>query len=256
MPVTLKSEDEIRIMREAGQIVGQTLEAIRGMIAPGLNIIEIERFIRQEFRARGAKETFLHYQPAPRFPPYPSNVCISINDELVHGIPRDRLLREGDIVSIDLGATYRGYVGDAAITVAVGQVPDEVSALIRVTENALSAGIKAAATARYLIDISGAIEDAITPSGFGIVTGYGGHGIGRHMHEEPHILNHRTRSKGIPIRPGLVIALEPMVTLGNPEVIECADGWTVKTKDGSLSCHFEHTIAIREQHEPEVLTLP
>lgn len=256
MPVILKSKDEIAVMREAGRVVGQTLSQLRAMIRPGLNVLEIERFVRQEFRRLGAKETFLHYQPSPQQPPYPSNVCVSINEELVHGIPRDRVLAEGDVVSIDLGATYRGYVGDSAITVAVGSSTPEAAKLIEVTEKALWAGIAAAGTAKHLIDISGAIEDTIRPSGFGIVTGYGGHGVGRRMHEEPHILNHRTRSKGIPIRPGLVIALEPMVTVGDPETMECPDRWTVRTKDGSLSCHFEHTIAIRDGAEPEVLTLP
>lgn len=256
MAVTLKSRDEIRTLREAGQIVGRTLAGIREIVVPGANVLEIERFVRQEFRKVGAIETFLHYQPGPKFPPYPSNVCVSINEELVHGIPRDRVLREGDIVTVDLGATYKGYVGDSAITIPVGEISPEARRLMDVTEAALWAGIRAAGQARYLVEISGAIEDAIRPSGFGIVTGYGGHGVGRRMHEEPHILNHRTRGKGIPIRPGLVIALEPMVTLGSPDVVECPDGWTVKTRDGKLSCHFEHTIAIRAEGEPEVLTLP
>ena len=225
------------------------------MIRPGLNILEIESFVHEEFRRLGVTSPFLHYSPAPKYPPYPSNICISINEQLVHGIPRDRVLKEGDLVTLDLGATYKGYVGDAAITVAVGEVSKEAAQLMRVTEDSLWAGIRAAKSGKHLNDIRGAIEDTIRPYGYGIVKGYGGHGVGRSMHEEPHVENFRQRSKGFPLRTGLVIALEPMVTLGHPDVVEASDGWTVRTKDGSLCCHFEHTIAIREGHEAEVLTL-
>lgn len=255
MTVKLKSRDEIALMREAGRIVGQTLEQLREMIRPGLNLLEIEQFVRDEFRRVGAKETFRGYVPNPRYPPYPSNICISINDQLVHGIPKDRKLKEGDIVTLDLGATYKGYVGDAAITVGVGQISDAARQLMRVTEDSLWAGIRAARTGRWLNDIRGAIEDTIRPHGYGIVKGYGGHGVGRAMHEEPHVENFRQRARGVPLRAGLVLALEPMVSLGSPDVFEGADGWTVSTKDGSLCCHFEHTIAIREGQEAEVLTL-
>lgn len=256
MAIKLKSEDELRIMREAGQIVGQTLARIREMVRPGLNLLAVEQFVRDEYKRVGAKETFLHYSPAPKYPPYPSNICISINEQLVHGIPRDRMLKEGDIVSFDLGATYKGYVGDAAITVGVGEISPEARSLIEVTEASLWAGIRAAKVGNWLNDVRGAIEDTIRPHGYGIVKGYGGHGVGRDMHEEPHVENFRQRSKGIPLRHGLVLALEPMTTLGSPDVEEAEDRWTVRTKDGSLCCHFEHTIAIREGREPEVLTLP
>ena len=256
MPVKLKSEDELKAMREAGQIVGETLEKIRAMIKPGLNILEIEKFVREEFKRRNCTSPFLLYSPQPKYPPYPSNICISVNDELVHGIPKDRFLREGDLVTFDLGATYKGWVGDAAITVGVGEISDEAKRVMKVTEDALWAGIRAAKTGKHLNDICGAIEDTIRPSGYSIVVGYGGHGVGRQMHEEPHVQNHRMRFKGTPLRTGLVIALEPMVNVGKPETYEGSDGWTVKTKDGSLCCHFEHTIAIREGRDPEILTLP
>lgn len=256
MAVKLKSEDELRVMREAGQIVGQTLARIREMVRPGLNLLEIEQFVEDEFNRLGATSPFLNYSPAPKYPPYPSNICISINEQLVHGIPKDRKLNEGDIVSLDLGATYKGYVGDAAITVGVGEISSDAKRLMQVTEEALHAGIKAARTGHFLNDIRGAIEDAIRPSGFSIVRGYGGHGVGRSMHEEPHIENVRQRFKGLPLRHGLVLALEPMVNIGGPDVEEGPDGWTVSTKDGSLCCHFEHTIAIREGREAEILTLP
>lgn len=256
MAVKLKSEDELRVMREAGQIVGETLEKIRVMVKPGLNIKEIEKFVTKEFKRRGATSPFLNYQPTPKYPPYPSNICISINEELVHGIPVDRELREGDIVTFDLGAVYKGYVGDAAISVPVGEVSAEAKKLLKVTEEALWAGINAAKTGTCLNDICGAIEDSITPSGYSIVRQYVGHGVGREMHEDPQVPNYRMRFKGTPLRNGLVLALEPMVNVGGAETVECADGWTVRTKDGSLCCHFEHTIAIREGRDPEVLTLP
>lgn len=256
MPIKLKSDDEIAILREAGRIVANTLAQIREMVRPGLNLLEVETFVRDEFKRAGAKETFLNYSPAPKYPPYPSNICISINEQLVHGIPIDRELQEGDIVTFDLGATYRGYVGDAAITVGVGKVSPLAQRLMDVTEASLWAGIRAARPGAHLNDVRGAIEDTIRPTGFGIVKGYGGHGVGRDMHEEPHVENFRQRFRGPELRPGLVIALEPMVTAGGPDVGEGPDGWTVTTKDGSLCCHFEHTIAIRPGGEAEVLTLP
>ncbi len=255
MVIKLKSDDEILIMREAGRIVANTLAQLREMIKPGLNVLEIEKFVREEYKRVGAKETFLNYAPGGKVP-YPSNICVSINDELVHGIPKNRTLQEGDIVSLDLGATYNGYVGDSAITVPVGKVNPIAEKLIEVTEAALWAGIRAARPGVHLNDVRGAIEDTIRKSGFSIVKGYGGHGVGRDMHEEPHVENFRQRFKGPKLQPGLVLALEPMVNAGGPDVAEGPDGWTVSTKDGSLCCHFEHTIAIRAGGEAEVLTLP
>jgi methionyl aminopeptidase len=256
MPVTLKSNAELKVMREAGQIVGQTLQKLAALALPGTRVIEFERLVRREFQERGARETFYLYHPDPRVQPYPSNICVSVNDELVHGIPGDRILADGDIVSLDLGATYKGYVGDSAITVAVGDISDEARHLMKVTQDALWAGIKAAGSAKYLSDISGAIEDTITAAGYHTPRRYTGHGVGRSMHEEPQVPNFRTRGRGMRLRTGLVIALEPMVIIGTPETAVDPDGWTVRSEDGSLSCHFEHTIAIREGCEAEVLTLP
>ena len=258
MVVKLKSEAEMQTMREAGQIVGQTLAKIREMVRPGLNLLEIESFVEDEFKRYGATETFRDYQPGPSYPPYPSNICISINEELVHGIPADRTLSEGDIVTFDLGATYKGYVGDSAITVPVGEVSDEAKTVIKVTEDALWAGITAAGKGKYLNDICGAIENSIHRSrtGYSIVKEYVGHGVGRDMHEPPQVPNYRMRFKGTPLRTGLVLALEPMVNVGGEQTVQCEDGWTVKTKDDSLCCHFEHTIALREGRDPEILTLP
>ena len=255
MAIKLKSRDEIAIMREAGRIVGNTLEQLRAMIKPGLNVLEIEKFVREEFKRHGARETFLNYAPGDK-KPYPSNICVSINEQLVHGIPKNRVLQEGDIVTLDLGATFNGSVGDAAITLAVGKVNPIAEKLIQVTEAALWEGISAAKPGRHLNDVRGAIEDTIRASGFSIVKGYGGHGVGRDMHEEPHVENFRQRHKGPKLEAGLVLALEPMVNAGGPDVMEGPDGWTVSTKDGSLCCHFEHTIAISAGGEAEVLTLP
>lgn len=254
MPITLKSEAELDAMREAGRIVGRTLAQIREMVRPGLNLLEVEAFVTEEFRRYGAAETFRGYDPAGK-PPYPSNICASVNDELVHGIPRDRLLREGDIVTFDLGATYKGFVGDSAITVPVGEISDEARRLLEVTEGALRAGIEAMGTGTHLNDVSAAIEDAIPP-GYAIVREYTGHGVGRAMHEEPQVPNYRRPFRGPPLKPGLVLALEPMVNLGSRHTRELDDRWTVATEDGSLCCHCEHTIAIRKGGRPEVLTLP
>ena len=255
MAIKLKSEEELTIMREAGRIVGSTLAQLREMIRPGLNLLAIEQFVRDEYKRVGAKETFLNYAPGGKRP-YPSNICVSVNEQLVHGIPTNRELQEGDIVTLDLGATYNGYVGDAAITVPVGKVNPIAEKLLEVTEAALWAGIGAARPGHHLNDVRGAIEDTIKASGFSIVKGYGGHGVGREMHEEPHVENYRQRYRGPELVPGLVLALEPMVNAGGPDVYEEADGWTVSTKDGSLCCHFEHTIAIRAGGEAQVLTLP
>lgn len=257
MAITLKSRSELETLREAGRIVGNTLQEIRAMVRPGLNLLDVEAFVREEFKRRGAVETFLHYQPAKHIPPFPSNICISLNDELVHGIPTNRELKDGDVVTFDLGATYKGYVGDSAFTVVVGGNPTpEVQALLDCGEEALNAGIAAAGMGGHLNDVCGAIEDVIRDGGYGLVEGYGGHGVGRSMHEEPHVPNHRARFKGPKLQPGLVLALEPMLNLGAKDVYVADDNWTVRTKDGSLCCHFEHTIAIRDGYEVEILTLP
>ena len=254
MPIMLKSEAELDTMREAGRIVGQTLAGIREMIRPGFNLLEAEAFVEAQFKRHGAIETFRGYDAAGK-PPYPSNLCASVNEELVHGIPRDRVLQEGDIVTFDLGATYKGFVGDSAITVAVGEISPEARRLMEVTEGALWAGIEAMGTGTHLNDVSGAIEDAI-PDEYFIVREYTGHGVGRDMHEEPQVPNYRRRFRGPPLKPGLVLALEPMVNVGTRYTRELDDQWTVATEDGSLCCHFEHTIAIRKGQRPEVLTLP
>lgn len=247
MPIIIKSDDEIAIMRQAGRIVAEVLQLLREAVRPGVVELELDRIVRREFARRGCTPTFLGYHG------YPATVCVSVNDEIVHGIPGKRVIQEGDIVSIDLGATYKGFVADAAITVGVGRISPEAAKLIRVTEEALWAGIRAARAGRRLGEVSHAIESAVAPHGFGIVREYVGHGVGREMHEEPQVPNYGPPDRGPVLKKGMVLALEPMVTLGDWRTRRHDDQWTVSTLDGSLAAHFEHTIAITDG-EAEVLT--
>jgi methionyl aminopeptidase len=252
--ITIKSDDEVRIMREAGRIVGQVLQILARETKPGIQTRELDKIVRREYKKRGAEMTFLGYPPgSPN--PFPATVCISVNDELVHGIPGDRVIEEGDIVSIDLGATYRGFVGDSALTIAVGEVPPETQKLIDVTRESLWRGIRAAKPGERLGVISNAIGEYIESEGFGVVREYVGHGVGRQMHEDPQVPNYGPKDRGPVLRKGMVLALEPMVTVGDWLTRKLDDGWTVSTADGSLCAHFEHTIAITDG-DAEVLTLP
>jgi methionyl aminopeptidase len=193
-------------------------------------------------------------RPGPGRNSFPATICASVNDEIVHGIPSERRLVEGDIVSVDCGAILDGWHGDAAVTLPVGRVSDDAGRLLEVCEDALWAGIAALQTDRRLRDVGGAVEDHVRGQGaYGIVAEYGGHGIGTEMHQDPHVLNYRTRARGPRLVPGLVLAIEPMVNVGGPETVLQDDGWTVSTADGSLSAHFEHTVAVTE-NGPWVLT--
>jgi methionyl aminopeptidase len=252
--ITIKSDDEVRIMREAGQVVGQTLQLLVAALRPGLVVKELDRIVRKEYAKRGVIATFLGYPPGGAVP-YPATVCVSVNEELVHGIPGSRVLAEGDIVSIDLGATYKGFVGDSAVTVGVGAIADEAQRLIDVTRESLWCGIRAARAGVRLGVVSHAIQEHIESNGFGVVREYVGHGVGREMHEEPQVPNYGPPDRGPVLRKGMVLALEPMVTVGDWHTKKHADGWTVSTADDSLCAHFEHTIAITDG-EAEVLTLP
>jgi methionyl aminopeptidase len=249
--ITIKSDEEVKIMREAGRVVGQVLELLAETVKPGLVVKELDKIVRKEYAKRGVIPTFLGYAE----PPYPATVCVSVNDELVHGIPGDRVIQEGDIVSIDLGATYKGYVGDSAITVGVGEIGPEAKRLIDVTRESLWRGIGAARAGARLGAISSTIGEYIEGQGFGVVREYVGHGVGRRMHEEPQVPNYGPPDRGPLLRKGMVLALEPMVTVGDWHTKKHDDGWTVSTLDGSLCAHFEHTIAITDG-EAEVLTLP
>jgi methionyl aminopeptidase len=249
--ITIKSDDEVKIMREAGRVVGQTLQILKDATKPGVVVKELDKLVRKEYAKRGVTATFLGYA----YPPYPATVCISINEELVHGIPGNRVIKEGDLVSIDLGATYKGYVGDSAITFTVGEPTEEQQKLIDVTRESLWRGIRTAKAGVRLGEVSAAIGDYIESQGYGVVREYVGHGVGRQMHEEPQVPNYRSERPGPVLRKGMVLALEPMVTVGDWRTKKHDDGWTVSTLDGSLCAHFEHTIAITEG-DAEVLTLP
>ena len=249
--ITIKSDEEVKVMREAGRVVGQTLQILREAVKPGLVVKELDKLVRKEYAKRGVIPTFLGYAE----PPYPATVCVSVNEELVHGIPGSRVIKEGDIVSIDLGATYKGFVGDSAITFGVGEVTDEAKRLMEVTEESLWRGIRAARAGERLGVISNTIGEYIESEGYGVVREFVGHGVGREMHEEPQVPNFGPADRGPILRKGMVLALEPMVTVGDWHTKKHDDGWTISTLDGSLCAHFEHTIAITDG-EAEVLTLP
>lgn len=249
--ITIKSDDEVAIMREAGRHVAEVVQKLVDSLEPGMMTRELDKTVRKEYAKRGITPTFLGYA----YPPYPATVCVSINDELVHGIPGNRVVQAGDLVSIDLGATYKGFVGDHAVTVCVPPVSEEKQNLIDVTRGALMAGIAAARAGVRLGVVSSAIGEYIESQGYGVVREYVGHGVGREMHEEPQVPNFGPPDRGPILRKGMVLALEPMVTVGDWRTRKHADGWTVSTLDGSLCAHFEHTIAIGEDGA-KILTLP
>ena len=236
-------------MREAGHIVAEILAKLRSAVRPGITTADLDAIAVAELKQRGAKASFLGYHG------YPASICTSADDEIVHGIPGKRVLKEGDIISIDFGAIYNGWHGDSAITVPVGEVSSEVRRLLKVTEDALYRGIAAARAGNRLNDISRVIQQFVEAAGFSIVRQYGGHGVGRSMHEDPQLLNYIEPGFPNPVlRPGMVIAIEPMVNMGAKETQVLSDGWTVVTKDGSYSAHFEHTVAITEG-DADILTL-
>lgn len=251
MAIIVKSDDEIAVMREAGKIVGETLQLLVDRLRPGLVERELDEIVRKEFKKRDVIPTFLGYAS----PPYPATVCVSVNDEIVHGIPGDRELMDGDIVSMDLGCTHKGFVADSALTVAVGNVSPDAQRLIDVTRESLWRGIGAARPGARVGEIGLAIQSYAEGEGYSVVREYVGHGVGRAMHEDPQIPNYGPADRGPVLRPGMVIAIEPMVNVGDWRTKRDHDNWTVRTVDGSLSAHFEHTLAITDD-EAEVLTLP
>jgi methionyl aminopeptidase len=245
LDIEYKTAEQIVAMRPAGLLVARTLVGLRKAVAPGVSTADLDALAEQMIRAAGAQPSFLGYHG------YPASICTAVNDRVVHGIPRrDEILRDGDLISIDCGAVLDGWHGDAAVTVPVGAVRPEFARLAAVTEDAMWAGIVAAARGARsgkgrLTDISHAIETSIRSAGrYGIVTGYGGHGIGTEMHQDPDIPNKGRPGKGPRLVPGMVLAIEPMATLGRPRTAELADRWTVVTLDGSIAAHVEHTVAI------------
>lgn len=250
MSVVIKSESELELMRLAGRINAEVRALLREAVRPGVSGLDLDRLAQEAIAERDAEPTFIGYGPGGK-PPYPGAICYSVNEQLVHGIPTKRELREGDIVSIDLGVTYRGYVSDAAFTAAVGEVSEEACTLMRVTEEALWLGIEATHLGNHIGDVSYAIGSHA--GNYGIIAEYGGHGVGRRMHEEPHIPNKGRPGTGHKLKVGMVLALEPMFAIGHPATQEESDRWTVRMRDGSLSAHFEETVAVTEAG-PEVLT--
>jgi methionyl aminopeptidase len=245
--IILKTERDLEAMRPACAVASAVLAEIIAFIQPGVTTREVDEFAAAVIKRHGARSAFLGYRN------YPCHTCISVNDEVVHGLAGDRVLRFGDIVSVDCGVIYRGYVGDTARTVAVGGCSVEAQRLMDVTEQALYEGIAAARPGNRVTDISRAIQTCVEASGFSVVREFVGHGVGRSMHEEPQVPNFVDPRCNQRLRPGMTLAIEPMVNAGRPEVKVLKDGWTVVTQDGSLSAHFEHTVLITEG-EPEILT--
>ena len=235
-------------MREAGRITARALRLVGGHVRPGVTTGELDRVAEQAIREEGAVPAFLGYHG------FPASICTSLNSQVVHGIPGKVRLREGDIISIDIGAIHEGYYGDSASTFAVGQVSDVAQRLMDATRRSLEAGIAACEPDRHLYDVSNAVQTVAEGAGFSIVRGYVGHGIGQAMHEEPNVPNYGPAGKGPVLKEGMVFAIEPMVNAGDAAVESLDDGWTVVTRDGSLSAHFEHTVAVTASG-PLVLTV-
>lgn len=249
MAVTIKSEREIELMRESNRLLAIVHKEMEEYVRPGLSTKDIDEFGEKLIHKLGCVPNFKNYQG------YPASICVSVNDEVVHGIPKKtRILHEGDIVSLDAGLIYKGYHSDAARTHAVGQISPEAQQLIDVTRESFFAGIKMAKAGNHLFDISNAIDAYIKPYGYGIVRDLVGHGIGTHLHEDPQIPNFAQKRRGLKLQAGMTLAIEPMVNMGRPDVEWLDDDWTVVTEDGSLSAHYENTILITDG-EPEILTL-
>ncbi len=249
MSVSIKSGREIELMREAGSILAQVHEDLGKMLKPGISTLDIDRAGERMIRGYGCVPSFKNYNG------YPASICVSVNDEVVHGIPnKHRLLKEGDIVSLDAGVIYNGYHSDAARTYAIGKVGPEVQQLIQVTKECFYEGIKHARAGNHLNDISLAIQTYAEHFGYGVVRDLVGHGVGKALHEDPEVPNFSQKRKGIRLRPGMTLAIEPMINMGRADVVWLDDNWTVVTDDGSLSAHYENTILITDG-DPEILSL-
>jgi len=246
--INLKTSREINIMRSASRIVAEVLAELKEIVREGMTTAEIDRLASEMTQKRKAKPAFKGYRG------FPASLCISVNEQVVHGIPSPkRLLKNGDIVGLDFGVIYDGYYGDSAMTVAIGQIPPDIERLLKITEQCLYKGIEQALPGNYISDISSAVQKLAEANNYGIVREFCGHGIGRSLHEDPPVLNYVQNGKGPKIKPGLVLAIEPMINLGTEKVKILEDGWTVVTADGRPSAHFEHTIAVTP-NGPEILT--
>ena len=246
--IVCKSPAELEKMRAANQLVAQILDELAAMVAPGVSTADLDAAAESKVRAAGAEPAFKGYRG------YPATLCASVNEQVVHGIPNKAPLKAGDIVSLDMGVKLNGYYGDSAVTVAVGQVRDEVARLLRVTQEALEKGIARVRVGGRISDIGHAIQTHVEAHGFSVVREFVGHGIGASLHEEPQIANYGEPGRGPRLAEGMTLAIEPMVNMGKPAVKVLSDGWTAVTRDGSLSAHFEHTVAVTKDG-PLVLTM-
>ena len=246
--ITIKSRREMEAMERAGAIVGATLALLRKSVEPGMTTADLGRIAEKNIRGMGAVPTFLGYQG------FPGVICASVNEEIVHGIPSKRVLKEGDIIKMDCGATIDGFIGDAAISVAVGDISEEAQQLMDDTRASLYAGIAAAQPGNRIGDIGAAVSGYAIPRGYGVVRQFVGHGVGRYLHEDPQVPNYGEAGKGVLLRPGMCICIEPMLNMGTEDTTILDDDWTVVTADGALSAHFEHTLAITADG-PKILTV-
>lgn len=248
--IVIKDTAELALMREAGRVNAQALAAVREMIRPGVTTADLDAAAEEVIRKAGGYPVFLGYGE----PPFPATLCTSVNEELVHGIPGKRKLKEGDIISIDCGTLLNGFVGDSAFTAGVGEISETARRLLDVTEQSLYKGIAQMRAGKRTGDVSAAIQQYVESNGFYVVREYTGHGVGRQMHEAPQVPNYGTAGRGVPLRAGMTIALEPMVLVGTPRTRVLRDQWTVVSADGSLTAHFEHSVAVTEG-DPLILTL-
>ncbi|MEA2715006.1 MAG: methionyl aminopeptidase [Candidatus Parcubacteria bacterium] len=255
--IRIKSKKDLSILREGGKRHARILEELIRMVGPDLSTRTLESRVRALIAEGGDEAAFLNYQPAGSNRPYPAALCVSVNDEIVHGIPNEgeKVLSEGDIVSLDLGLIHAGLITDAAVTVPVGKISAELEELLAVTKEALMAGIKAAKAGQRIGDVSNAIERVAAPHHYGVVEELSGHGVGYRVHEDPYVPNFGEAGMGAVLKPGMVIAIEPMFNLGSKDIKLDADGYTYRSADGSPSAHFEHTVAITDD-EAEILTAP
>lgn len=238
--IFIKNDEEISLLKESNQLVGKTLGELSKHIRPGISTLALDKIGEDFIRSHGAVPGFLNYGG------FPNSLCISINDEVVHGIPSKRELQEGDVVSIDCGVLKNGFYGDSAYTFEVGEVREDVRKLLRVTLEGLYKGIENAVPGKRIGDIGSAVQEHCEANGFSVVREMVGHGVGRHLHEDPQVPNYGRRGSGVKLKEGMVIAIEPMINLGKKAIVQLEDGWTIKTRDGLPSAHFEHTVAIRK----------
>lgn len=246
MKVFLKTEDEIQLMRNANQLVSKTLAELAKRIKPGISTLQLDRTAEEFIRDNGGIPTFKNF-PNPYGNPFPASICTSVNDVVVHGIPDEKtVLKDGDIISIDCGALLEGFNGDSCYTFCVGEVSEDAKKLLRTTKEALYKGIENAVAGKHLGDIGCAVQDHCVAQGYGIVRELTGHGIGREMHEDPQVPNYGSRGSGMLLKAGMCIAIEPMITMGDRKIYMMPDRWTIRTRDGKLAAHFEHTMAIRK----------